>query len=459
MLWKCCDLKNESGWRDYGLMTASSLLHFMYLKWVNIPQDNDRPKVTEDLSLDLEMLRPHHEFLFRNFVGDFVTKGVYELSITENSVYFSEAFAFVSFCHLYQVDFIAESGVYKGVSTEIWSLFAKEVAAIDLAISVEAESRLRPRRNVKLYAGGRAEMPALLSERPERHAAVFVDGPKGELAIHLALSLCERPEVAFVAIHDMGPYKRELKRLGAFFFSDEEWFQATYGHLDSPFQQRPDLEGGGITFVAMVVKASSQDGVVPNLLTTSDIGIPWIWKLWLRLQMMPLIMRLKKQKLSQASRMKWIGLLMTKLRNSLAMMSEIDMEKRLMHLRKAWVEEKEKFIVFGNGKSWADIEADETTFTNADFKDLAEDPKKPVGWEQWYGLVPDTLLLKRLFPLMSAKPAPDPGAIRNVEWKSLAHKHLQNRRGILTLMPPSPIACVCLVSFMTISNIARRESK
>ena len=136
-----------------------------------------------------------------------------------------------------------------------------------------------------------------------------------------------------------------------------------------------------------------------------------------------------------------------------------DMEKRLMHLRKAWVEEKEKFIVFGNGKSWADIEADETTFTNADFKDLAEDPKKPVGWEQWYGLVPDTLLLKRLFPLMSAKPAPDPGAIRNVEWKSLAHKHLQNRRGILTLMPPSPIACVCLVSFMTISNIARRESK
>ena len=135
-----------------------------------------------------------------------------------------------------------------------------------------------------------------------------------------------------------------------------------------------------------------------------------------------------------------------------------DMEKRLMRLRKAWVEEKEKLIVFGNGKSWADIEADETTFTNADFKDLAEDPKKPVGWEQWYGLVPDTLLLKRLFPLMSAKPAPDPGAIRNVEWKSLAHKHLQNRRGILTLMPPSPIACVCLVSFMTMSDTARRES-
>ena len=103
-----------------------------------------------------------------------------------------------------------------------------------------------------------------------------------------------------------------------------------------------------------------------------------------------------------------------------------DMEKRLMRLRKAWVEEKEKLIVFGNGKSWADIEADETTFTSTDLKDLAEDPKKAVVWEQWCGLVqrgrPDTLLLKRLLPMMSAKRSPGNGAIRKVEWKPLAHK-------------------------------------
>ena len=75
------------------------------------------------------------------------------------------------------------------------------------------------------------------------------------------------------------------------------------------------------------------------------------------------------------------------------------------------------------------------TFTSTDLKDLAEDPKKPVVWEQWCGLVqrgrPDTLLLKRLLPMMSAKRAPGPGAIRKVEWKLLAHKHLQDRRVIL----------------------------
>ena len=112
-----------------------------------------------------------------------------------------------------------------------------------------------------------------------------------------------------------------------------------------------------------------------------------------------------------------------------------DMDKRLMRLRKAWVEDKEKSIVFGNTKSWVDIEADEATFTSTDLKGCADDPKKPVAWEQWCGLVqrghPDTLVLKRLQPMTSAKRAPGPGAIRKVEWKPLAQKHVQNRRVIL----------------------------
>ena len=112
-----------------------------------------------------------------------------------------------------------------------------------------------------------------------------------------------------------------------------------------------------------------------------------------------------------------------------------DMEKRLMQLRKAWVEEKEKLIVFGNGKTWTDIEADEATFNSTDLKDLAEDSNKPVIWEQWSGIVqrgrPDTLLLHRLQPNMSAKRAPGPGAIRKVEWRPLAKKHLKDRCVIL----------------------------
>ena len=87
------------------------------------------------------------------------------------------------------------------------------------------------------------------------------------------------------------------------------------------------------------------------------------------------------------------------------------------------------------------MEADEATFTNTDLKDLADNPGQPIIWEQWCGIVqrgsPHTLLLKRLTPQTSARRAPDPGAIRKVEWRPLyiATKHLQDRAIVLHTDP------------------------
>ena len=70
-----------------------------------------------------------------------------------------------------------------------------------------------------------------------------------------------------------------------------------------------------------------------------------------------------------------------------------DMDSGLAALRKVWVEEKEKAIVFGNLRAWADMEADETTFDKRDIKgwqDL-DDPSKPRLWEQWCGIVEASL--------------------------------------------------------------------
>ena len=39
-----------------------------------------------------------------------------------------------------------------------------------------------------------------------------------------------------------------------------------------------------------------------------------------------------------------------------------NMDRRLCHLREAWVLDKEKNICFGQGQKWADVEADEATF-------------------------------------------------------------------------------------------------
>eukprot|EP00438_Fugacium_kawagutii_P027549 Skav207068 [mRNA] locus=scaffold1909:117809:118993:- [translate_table: standard] len=114
-----------------------------------------------------------------------------------------------------------------------------------------------------------------------------------------------------------------------------------------------------------------------------------------------------------------------------------DMERRLIFLRKEYVEAKEKEIVFGNGVAWQDVEADETTFDKRSLTDVSEldDPKKTVEWEQWCGIVqrgkPETLVLERLKPVRTDARAPGPGAVRKVEWRPLADRWLKNRQVVL----------------------------
>eukprot|EP00933_Yihiella_yeosuensis_P055168 TRINITY_DN53868_c0_g1_i1.p1 TRINITY_DN53868_c0_g1~~TRINITY_DN53868_c0_g1_i1.p1 ORF type:complete len:404 (+),score=65.74 TRINITY_DN53868_c0_g1_i1:43-1212(+) len=243
----------SNDWSEHWLLATASLLNFVYEKWVTVPQDEKDSKLDDKPASELGVILPpqpqlrlHHNFLFRNYVDKFLASDVYRMEMTENSVKFTEAFAFAAFCHLHEVDLVLESGIYKGVSTEIWSFFVKDVYAIDVFIRKEAEDRLRKRPNVQLEEGdGHKLLPEILAKNPGRKAAVFIDGPKGELAIRLAMTLRGHPQVAFVAMHDMEPYRGELTKLGAFFYSDETWYQEAYGHLDEPFRKRPDLEAGG----------------------------------------------------------------------------------------------------------------------------------------------------------------------------------------------------------------------
>lgn len=103
--------------------------------------------------------------------------------------------------------------------------------------------------------------------------------------------------------------------------------------------------------------------------------------------------------------------------------------KRLDVLRKTYVERKEKEIIFGNCRSWSDVEANESSFGR---NIQPNKGKKCVQWELWSGIVqrgkPKTLLLSRFESTVTVKRAPGPGAIRKVDWKPLAVKHLQDRK-------------------------------
>lgn len=111
------------------------------------------------------------------------------------------------------------------------------------------------------------------------------------------------------------------------------------------------------------------------------------------------------------------------------------MGTRLCNLRRKYVEEKEKNIDLGKGTKWSDVEADETTFDRRNLGSLSPEKATPIVWEQWCGIVkrghPESLILHRLKPQMTAVRAPGPGAIRKVEWMPLATKWLMNKKVIL----------------------------
>ena len=118
-----------------------------------------------------------------------------------------------------------------------------------------------------------------------------------------------------------------------------------------------------------------------------------------------------------------------------------DIEKKICKLRQEYVEKKEKEIVFGDGKSWKDIEADEATFDRRDIsqdvelKHLIQSKDCVMMWEQWAGIIqrgrPETLVLCKLQPKITVKRAPGPGAVRKIEWKALGSELLQDRKVIL----------------------------
>ena len=112
--------------------------------------------------------------------------------------------------------------------------------------------------------------------------------------------------------------------------------------------------------------------------------------------------------------------------------------RNILLMRKGYVQKAEKEIKFGGcPRAWKEVEADEATFDKKTLspQELGVNHDKPVLWEQWGAIVqrgaPETLVLTKLNPAMTVPRAPGPGAIRKVDWKPLALKHIANRNAIL----------------------------
>ena len=112
--------------------------------------------------------------------------------------------------------------------------------------------------------------------------------------------------------------------------------------------------------------------------------------------------------------------------------------RSILLMRKGYVQKAEKEIKFGGcPRAWKEVEADEATFDKKTFspQELGVNHDKPVLWEQWGAIAQrgalETLVLTKVNPAMTVPRAPGPGAIRKVDWKPLALKHIANRNVIL----------------------------
>ncbi len=169
---------------------------------------------------------------------------------SERSILLSEGLLVCAMADLFNVELFIESGVYEGKSAEVWGRYFLnrnvDILAIDAVIRNGARERLSCLPNVKLLAG---DGVLVLSNRvntpvnKKRNVGVFIDGPKGEVAVNLAKKLIVQGNVKFVAIHDchklsFGSVNHTRTALeeydGDKFFSDSLLFVEKYGYLDMP---------------------------------------------------------------------------------------------------------------------------------------------------------------------------------------------------------------------------------
>jgi len=173
----------------------------------------------------------------------------------------SEGFAVCSFCDLFEIDLLIESGIYNGRSTKIWAEYLqdKKVIAIDKNILPSTRSSLSTYNNLDMMEGDANRLVLLaINQNKEKRIGVFIDGPKGIKAINLARKIMRSNNVYFVGIHDMcknnksnctvkSEAREEMERESNYkaFFTDEEDFVHRYSYLDdleiNSFDQEQNL--------------------------------------------------------------------------------------------------------------------------------------------------------------------------------------------------------------------------
>ena len=220
-----------------------------------------------------------------------------------DSILPSEAFAFMSFAEALNVTMIIESGAGYGGSLAFWCRLRYKVISIDKDFREEVGEVARKycvdHAPTLLEGDGIIRIPQILNapELQDERIAVFIDGPKGCKAAHLARQAEQFPNVFVVGVHDVN---RKSSRYTAnscnvhsartaifdvtpnngeqVFFSDRFWFVMRYAKLldkNWEYESREDDPEHGSYGPTIAIWWSEHSA--PFLIKTMAGYDDWIW--------------------------------------------------------------------------------------------------------------------------------------------------------------------------------------
>tara|TARA_R100000808_G_scaffold7892_1_gene22644 strand:+ start:3082 stop:3777 length:696 start_codon:yes stop_codon:yes gene_type:complete len=183
---------------------------------------------------------------FLPYVEEF-KKAITSTWLTPRGIMFSEGFALVSLMKHFDIDLMIESGVAYGGSTEMMALATqKPIVGIDTFTCyddsyVYAKNRLAKYKNVLLIKGDSFDkLPGILNTFTGNKIGIFIDGPKGEMAIDMSRQLYEGDHrIKFICIHDLCHGTPEAEKCARIFddiiFTDEPagYFAEAREQIDS----------------------------------------------------------------------------------------------------------------------------------------------------------------------------------------------------------------------------------
>ena len=202
-------------------------------KWENMDIENFKIQCSESISTFKEKVFP--------------------MSHLDNGILIREGFAFCAMCDYFSVDLIIESGMARGMSTEMFAkYFDTEVISIDNALVYgtqifnNTKNRLSKYHNVTCIMGNSLKkIPMILNSHKDAKVGIFLDGPKGKEAVKFAKKCFKYPSVKFVGIHDECFPKRyhEMDLWNkTFFYTDADWFMDKYYNLDLLGEEKDQLK-------------------------------------------------------------------------------------------------------------------------------------------------------------------------------------------------------------------------